>query len=111
MPSIPGAWGSFHPSQKKIDFGVSGDNIVIPGVASKIIRVQQLFFVVSAAHNLKFKHGSTDFVGAMKMQPAGSFVLDYSGKAWFVCGRGEDFIINTSVTTQVSGRVYYTQKR
>lgn len=101
-----GDLGSRHPLRKKIDFSDSGDNTIITGAEGLYIRVYQIFLVVNGLTDITFKSGSTGLTGAIT---ASSFILDYSGKPWFDCEKGESFIINTADNKQVSGRVYYTQ--
>lgn len=93
-----------------INFAASGDNTVVAAVASQVIRVYRIFFVVSGATNITIKDGaSTSLTGAMTFNTGGAWVLDMSGDAWFTTASGNSFIINSSNAVQVSGAVYYAQ--
>lgn len=98
-------------SELIINFNSTGENIVVPGVASQVGRIYKIFFVVSAATTLTFKSsaGGTALTGAMSMLANGGFALDLDSKPWFTTIASGDFIISQTGTAQVSGRVYYTQ--
>jgi len=78
------------------------------GTVGSIIKVYKLFLVCTATTNLKFQDGSTDLTGAMALAANGAITLDLDGQPWFSCGVGNNFSINNSAATQVSGAVYYT---
>lgn len=96
-----------------INATIDGDNILVTGEAGKLIKIWAIFFVLSAAADIKFKDGAaTDFTGIMKMTANGSLSLDFVEFPWFVCSSGNDFILNSDVVVggiQIGGRVYYTQ--
>lgn len=89
-----------------VTFSSSGDTIVVPLVASKRILVDWIWLVVAGATVLTFKDGaSTSLSGAISLSINGGVTFDLSGEPWFVTSIGQDFIINSSVAVQVSGKV------
>lgn len=103
------------PAEASISFTTTGDNQLVAGVVGQIIRVFQLFLVVSADTVLTFQDGATPLTGPMPMKAGGSIVLDFvrgsreADQPWFTTSPGNQFILNQSGTAQVSGRLYYTQ--
>lgn len=103
---------NFHPSSSQlsiapINFSASGDNTVISaGTGAQTIKVYRLYLVVTLATNILFKDGVvTD--GAVPLSANGAITLDFDGEPWFAGAAATAFKINSSVATQVSGRVYY----
>ena len=94
--------------QAALDFTGAGDNTIISGTINQRIKVLQLFFVVNAAVNLKFKSGSAELTGVMNFQANGSMFMDYI-QLPLTCNEGDSFIINSSSGVQVSGTIWYTQ--
>jgi hypothetical protein len=93
-----------------ISFGLAGDNVLVPGVTKKRIMCYRIFLVVADATNLTFKNGpNTNLSGAIPMVANGSLVLDISNVPWFQTTSGNDFILGSSGSVQVSGMVYYQQ--
>lgn len=94
----------------KIDNSGSGDVTIVAGVSLQTVRVYKIFLTVSATTNLVIKDGSTALTGAMTFFAGGSFVLDFNpADPWFITTAGNAFVINSSASVQMSGRVYYTQ--
>lgn len=92
--------------QAPISFSASGDNVVILGTVGKIIKVLQLFFVVTGNTSLVFKSGSTALTGTMDMLAHGSVVLDYI-QLPLTCAAGNDFIINSGTAINIGGTIWY----
>ncbi len=103
------------PAEILIDFSATGDNVVVPAVPGQVVKVFQLFLVLSADTNLTFKDGGAAFSGSLPMKANGSIVLDdnqgsrQADRPWFTSSLGKGFVISQSGTAQVSGRLYYTQ--
>jgi hypothetical protein len=93
-----------------INFTATGDNLIIPGVSSQIIRVYRYFLMVRTATDLTFKDGASNLqTGPMPMAANEAMVFTFDTKPWFTLSLGNAFIINSSGGNQVSGRVYFTQ--
>ncbi len=95
-----------------INFSANGDNVLIAGVASQIIRVWKLWFIVGSTSNLTFKDGAgvaISLSGPAPFAKSEGMVLDFDTKPWATCLSGDSFIINQDGGAQVSGMVYYTQ--
>jgi hypothetical protein len=94
--------------QAPINFSASGDNIIIPGVAGKRIKVLQFFFVLAATTNLTYKSGSTALSGPLDFGSNAAQVQDFI-QLPYTCNVGDPFIINSSSAVQVGGTVWYVQ--
>lgn len=93
-----------------ISFAGAGDNIVVAAVASQIVHVYRLFFIVGGATNITFKDGAGIFLtGAMPFLANGYMVLDPTDCPWLETSAGNVFIINSSNAVQVSGALGYRQ--
>lgn len=92
-----------------LSFASSGDNTIISATAAQTSRVFKIFFTVATACTVIFKSDATALTGSMTFTSGGSFVLDFDAEPWFITGTNEAFIINLSVASQVSGRVYYSK--
>jgi hypothetical protein len=99
-----------HPLLEAIvDHSAAGDNIIVVGIPGNTIEVYALFFVMGGDAFVTIQSAATPLTGAMDMLDHGSVVLDYNRRPWFVCGDGEDFIINLAPGVSIDGRCYYTQ--
>ena len=93
-----------------INASATGDNTLVAGVASQVIRAFKLFLVVSAATNLTFKDGGSALTGAIAMTANGSITLDLDPRyPWFTTSAGNSLVLGQSGSAQISGRVYYEQ--
>jgi hypothetical protein len=93
-----------------INFTASGDNLIIPGTVGLIIRVYRYFLIVRAATDLTMKDGAAILeTGPLPLTANEAMVFTFDTKPWFTLSLGNAFIINSSVGTQVSGRIYFTQ--
>lgn len=93
-----------------ISFSLAGDNVLVSGISKKKIYVYRIFLVVAGTTNLTFKNGpNTSLSGALPMVANGSLVLDITNLPWFQTSAGNDFILGSSGSVQVSGMVYYQQ--
>ncbi len=88
----------------------AGNNSVIIGTDSKLIRVYMIWFLVSGATTVMFQDGTTTpFSGPASFTANEALVFDFCTKPWFVTSRGNDFVMNLGTAVQVGGMVYYTQ--
>lgn len=92
-----------------INHSAAGDNIIVPAVGTRTIRVFRMFFVCDNDVLITIKNGPIALTGAMSMLAHGSFVLDCDYLHWFDTTIGNDFIINLSGAVGIRGRAYYTQ--
>ena len=93
-----------------ISFVVTGDNVIVPAVAGKLITVIGLVLSVSAATNLTFKDGASNLLsGAMSLAVGIPLVLPVDPTVdWYSTSSGStSLIVNQSGTAQVSGTVFY----
>ena len=92
-----------------INIAASGDNTVIAAVAGKTITVYKMWFVAAGANNVIFKNGATAInAGVVTFTGSGSSLFfAFDGKAYLGTNAGNAFVVNTSTTAQLSGRVYY----
>lgn len=95
--------------QAAVTFSSLGDNVVVLGVAGKIIKVLQFFFVIGGAANITFKSGSTAITGSMPFSGAGAFVLDYAQLPLNCLNAGDSFVVNLSAGVAVGGTIWYAQ--
>lgn len=95
-------------TQAVVNFSASGNNIVIPGIAGKRIKVLQYFFVIAAATNLTFQSASTPLSGPLDFGSNAADVQDFI-QLPLTCLPGDAFIINSSSAVQVGGTIWYIQ--
>lgn len=95
--------------QQAINFTGVGDNIIIAGVAGKIIRVLQFFFVCSTATTLTYKSGSTPISGPLSFVSNGAQVQDFIQCPFNCLNTGDPFIINASLSVTIGGTIWFIQ--
>lgn len=94
--------------QLPVNFSGAGDNIIIPGVAGKRIKVLQLFYVVAALTDITFKSAATALSGSLNYPAAAAQVQDFI-QLPIDCNIGDAFVLNSSSAVQVGGIVWYIQ--
>lgn len=92
-----------------LNFSAPGTATVVTGSGSFVTNVYRLLLTNTTATSITFRNGTTPLTGDMSYGANGSIVLDYSGVPWFTTGAGANFNISISTTSQISGRLYYTQ--
>lgn len=96
---------------RDIDFNLLGGNVLVSGVAKKKVSVYRLFLMVGGDTNLTFQDGvSVNLSGALPLLANGTIALDLSNVPWFQTSFGNDFVLNSTASVQVSGTLYYQQK-
>lgn len=96
---------------EQVNFSASGDNIIIPAIIGRKIRIHKLFIVGAGASNIRFWSGpSSEAVSLSGLMPFGSnFGLAFDGDEFVIeTGLGKGFVINSSNAIQVGGWVSYT---
>lgn len=107
------------PAELIIDFNSTGENVVIPAESGELIEVWQLFFTVDAATFITVRNGvgGTDLTPRLTFLTGGALVFDPVGddrdptRPWFTTDTSAAFVLHQTGTAQVSGRIYYTQRR
>lgn len=97
-----------------LSFSVStiGDNIIVPAVAGKKLEIYRIILQSTGAQNMAFKDGAaTSLTGVMDFAALSGIVLDPTSLPWFEISAGNDFILNLSANTKVSGKVDYIVQR
>jgi hypothetical protein len=94
---------------KAINTNSSGDSVIIPGIAGKIIRVIRIWFTIDQDTLISFKDGSTPFDGPLNFVDCRSLTFNIDTEPWFITSPGNDFIINQTGTAQISGKIDFEQ--
>lgn len=88
----------------------SGDNEVVPLVASKRIKVVAYNFMSAGAVNAKWRSGTTDISGLSYMDAAGKGkVAPFNPGGWFRTAAGEALNLNLSGAVAVGGELVYVE--
>lgn len=96
-------------SSVSLNFSALGTSVIVTGVATTTIRVFKLLLSNSTAVLLTFQDNATALTGPLSLGTNGSIVLDFDGEPWFSASNATNFNIQLSTTSQISGRLYYTQ--
>lgn len=91
-----------------ISFTATGST-VITAVTSVLHRVYRIAFTVSSSTLVQVRAGSTSLTGWMPLGANGGMVLDFDGEPWFTTGTNEALSLDTTNSTGVAGRIYYTR--
>ena len=106
----------FYEEQLKADinFATSGDHIIVAipagAPASCRVAIDQINFIVAGSTNIQLKDGSTAYGGAYPMSANQAMVLE---NVWaettgvISTSAGQNFVMNSSASVQVSGFVRY----
>lgn len=96
-----------------VDISSSGANVVIPGVAGKIVKIHALFLIAAGDVDITLKQdvSGSKLTGAMSTGVKGNgFVLPPSEVSYFKTSLNNGLNINLSGAVQVSGSVLYIQE-
>lgn len=91
-----------------ISANTSGDTTVVAAVTGKRIRAVAFALVAAGTVNVKFKRGSTDITGTMRLVEAGGIAHAFEG-GLFQTNVGEALNINLSANVQVGGYLVYEE--
>lgn len=99
------------PKYAVIDAASSGDNTIIPAVASKNIRVLSCGLVASADVTVRFEDGAggTALTGQMQLAANGGFVLPFNPVGWFETSDNTLLNLELSAATSVGGCIQYVE--
>jgi len=92
-----------------VSAAAAGDNVLIAGSGSTVVRVYRVLLVFGGATTAVIKSGSTALTGTMSFQQGGTMVLDFDDEPWFTGGAGQAIRLTLGSAVQVSGRIWYTQ--
>jgi hypothetical protein len=107
--------GSARCTQATVNFSSTGDNVVIAGVATKVIRVYLMYLVINsggATTTVTFYDGTpagTALTGPMTLNAGATINQPEMGDPWFTTSAGNAFVVNQSGTDQVGGWMCYAQ--
>lgn len=97
----------------KVTTSTIGDNVVLPGVANKKIRVLAYMITSIAQNYVVWKSGSTAISGNVYMPAYGNIVI-HMGDLWPAGGLpvletaiGEDLVISLNAGTAIGGHLTY----
>ncbi len=97
----------------KVATSTIGDNVVLPGVANKKIRVLAYMITSIAQNYVVWKSGSTAISGNVYMPAYGNIVI-HMGDLWPAGGLpvletaiGEDLVISLNAGTAIGGHLTY----
>jgi hypothetical protein len=88
--------------------GASGDTVLLGGQAGVRYRIHGFFFQCGGTTNVQFKSGSTALCGALPNVANSVVSSAYDPNGQMICNPGDDLIINSSATVQVSGSLDYS---
>jgi len=96
-----------------INFSASGDNVVVPAVAGKQIKVYRLKLLCASATALSFKDGvgGTVLEGPMPFSANQGMIEDYTSidmPPWYTTSPGNALVINSSNAVQIGGALDYS---
>lgn len=99
------------PKFAVIDVGTSGNNTIVSAVASKKIRVLQLYLVSAGTVNVRFESGAngTALSGQMNLIANTGFVLPFSPLGWFETAAGVLLNLELSGAVAVDGSLTYIE--
>ena len=86
----------------------SGDTQVVPAVSNRRIVVVAFGVIASATVNIRFRSGSTDITGSMRVVEGGGIAHAYDG-GLFQTAVGQALNINLSANATVGGYVVYRE--
>jgi hypothetical protein len=91
-----------------INATTSGDTQIVPAVSGKRIRVIAYAVIANATVSIKFRSGTTDITGSMRVVQGGGIAHAYDG-GLFETAVGQALNINLSTNATVGGYVVYRE--
>lgn len=93
----------------KITSAASGDNTVVTGVSTKLIKVHAIVLNATGTVNAKWKDGaSTDLTGPMNFQAREGYTINVQPPAFLLAtSAGNALILNLSAAVEVDGFISY----
>lgn len=93
----------------KIQASTSGDNTIVTGVSTKLIKVHAIVLNATGTVNVKFKDGaSTDLTGAMNFQAREGYTINVTPPAFLLAtSAGNALVLNLSAAVEVDGFLSY----
>jgi hypothetical protein len=97
----------------KVNTSTIGDNVVLPGIANRKIRVLAYLLTSVAQNYIVWKSGSTAISGNIYMSAYGNLAI-HMGDLWPAGGLpvletaiGEDLVISLNAATAIGGHLTY----
>ena len=103
---LPVAYGTVQYAT--ISATTSGDTQIVPAVSGKRIRVIAYAVIANATVSIKFRSGTTDITGSMRVVEGGGIAHAYDG-GLFQTAVGQALNINLSNNATVGGYVVYRE--
>lgn len=99
------------PQYAPIDVNTSGDNVIVPSVAGKVIRVLSYEIVVDGSVVAKWWNGpsatGTKLSGGMSFSASGGISADYNPAGHFQTGTATNLVLNLSGAVGARGHLTY----
>ena len=103
---LPVAYGTVQYAT--ISATTSGDTQIVPAVSGKRIRVIAYAVIANATVSIKFRSGTSDITGSMRVVEGGGIAHAYDG-GLFQTAVGQALNINLSTNATVGGYVVYRE--
>lgn len=91
-----------------INANTTGDTTIVAAVPGKKIRVVAFGLVAAGTVSVKFRRGTTDITGSLRLTEAGGIAHSFSG-GLFETGVNQALVINLSAAVPVGGYVVYEE--
>ena len=94
-----------------IDAATSGDNQLVPNVASRKIRVLSVFMIAAGDVNVRFEDGAggSALTGQMNLTTNSGFVLPHNPAGWFETSVNTALSLELSAAVSVDGALTYIE--
>lgn len=112
---MPDVWTNTQSSKPirraAIDAGTSGDNTLVPAIASTRIRVLAVVLIAAGAVNVRFESGAggTALSGQMNLAANGGFVAGFCPVGHFETAAGALLNLELSGAVSVDGWIVYQE--
>jgi len=98
-----------------INITTSGDNVLVPGISSRMLRVLSYVITSDTAMTITWKSGSTPLSGAMNIPANTAIVVPFGPPSPYgIVGNlqanyNDDLVINTSTNGNLTGHMVYLE--
>jgi hypothetical protein len=100
---------SLQPKFMAISASLATDNVVVPAVVGKRIRVLKYTIVSSGVVGAKFRSGTTDLTGTLRMSTYGGLGGAYCPLGLFETNAGEALSLQLTAAIEVAGHLTYIE--
>jgi hypothetical protein len=91
------------------DVNSAGVNLLVAGIAAKVIRIHRLLLQSSGTVTATFESDTDAISFDLDLSAKDFLTLDQQKEPWYVTATEEDLNLFLSAAIQVKGTVYYTQ--